>query len=69
MTGTLPIVSASLPLNGREHIAVTVNNEIIKPLYAGPPKLVRYAGKSGMSILKLAKKSNELRQRSQNWVL
>ncbi len=69
ITGTRPTVSANFPLNGREAMAVRVNNEIMKPLYCPPPMLVRYAGRSGMSMLKLAKKSNELMQRSQNWVL
>jgi hypothetical protein len=43
-----------------------VNKDIINPLYCAPPKLVRYPGRSGISMLKLAKKSNELMQRSQN---
>ena len=54
MTGTLPTVSASLPLNGRENIAVRVNNAMMNPLYSAPPKLVRYAGSSGINMLKLA---------------
>jgi hypothetical protein len=66
ITGTLPTVSASFPLKGREHIAVMVNKDIIYPLYCAPPKLVRYPGRSGISMLKLAKKSSELMQRSQN---
>jgi hypothetical protein len=69
ITGTRPTVSASLPLKGREHIAVIVKREMINPLYSAPPKLVRYAGKSGISMLKLAKKRSELIQSSQNCVL
>lgn len=47
-------------------MAVTVNREMISPLYCGPPRLVRYSGNSGISMLKLAKKSSELTQSSQN---
>ncbi len=66
ITGTRPILSASLPLNGREIIAVTVNSEMINPLYSAPPSDVRYEGSSGTIMLKLPKKSSELRQTSQN---
>lgn len=66
MTGLRPIRSASFPLKGREINAVTVNNAIINPLYSAPPKEVRNDGSSGTIILKLAKKSSELVQSSQN---
>jgi hypothetical protein len=60
--------SDNFPLKGRDIMAVMVNNEIISPLYSGPPRFVRYPGNSGISILKLAKNNNELMQRSQNCV-
>jgi len=66
ITGTRPILSASFPLKGRDSIAVTVNSEMISPLYSAPPRLVRYSGNSGISMLKLAKKSSELIQSIQN---
>jgi len=66
ITGTRPILSVSLPLNGRDNMAVNVKREMISPLYSAPPRLVRYEGNSGISILKLAKNNNELVQSSQN---
>lgn len=60
ITGFLPILSASFPLNGREIIAVTVNREMIKPLYSPPPSDVRYEGNSGTIMLKLPKNNREL---------
>jgi hypothetical protein len=66
ITGTLPTLSAIFPLKGRDTMAVTVNKEMINPLYSGPPKLVKYAGSSGMSMLKLAKNKSELAQSTQN---
>lgn len=68
MTGFLPMRSASLPLKGRDIMAVNVKREMIRPLYSAPPKEVRKNGSSGIIMLKLPKKSNELEQRSQNWV-
>ncbi len=67
ITGILPTLSAIFPLKGLEIMAVIVNNEMINPLYSAPPRLVRYAGNFGMIILKLAKKSTELKHKSQNW--
>jgi hypothetical protein len=66
ITGFLPSMSVSFPLNGREAMAVMVNNEMIKPLYSAPPSLVQNSGSSGMSILKLAKKRMVLTHKSQN---
>jgi hypothetical protein len=62
MIGTRPIVSVNFPLKGLEIPAVNVNKAMISPLYSAPPSVVRYAGKSGISMLKLAEKSNELKQ-------
>jgi hypothetical protein len=59
-------VSASFPLNGRDSIAVSVNSEMISPLYCAPPSAVRYAGNSGMSMLKLAKNNKALTHSNQN---
>ena len=67
ITGFLPILSASFPLNGLDTSAVTVKSEMISPLYSGPPSEERKSGNSGTIILKLAKKRSELAQRSQNW--
>ena len=67
ITGTRPIVSVSLPLKGRERPAVTVNNPMMYPLYAPPPKLLRYEGSSGSSILKLEEKRKELVQSKINF--
>ena len=69
ITGLRPILSASFPLKGRDTSAVTVKSDMINPLYSAPPKEDRNCGNSGIIILKLAKKSNELEQRSQNWVV
>ena len=66
ITGTLPKVSVNRPLNGLEIPAVHVKNATIKPLYSAPPILLRYSGSSGISILKLAEKSNELKQTNPN---
>ena len=66
ITGLRPSRSASLPLKGRESMAVTVNKEMINPLYSAPPNFVKNSGNSGMIMLKLAKNSNALTQRSQN---
>jgi hypothetical protein len=41
-------------------MAVTVNKEMMNPLYSPPPSEVRYDGSSGTIILKLPKKSREL---------
>lgn len=41
ITGILPIVSASLPLNGRDKPAVIVKTDMISPLYSPPPKFSR----------------------------
>ena len=65
ITGILPMRSASLPLNGRDNIAVTVKSEMIKPLYSPPPIDVRYEGSSGTIMLKLPKNKKELRHISQ----
>jgi hypothetical protein len=43
-----------------------VKRPIIYPLYSAPPILLRYAGNSGTSILKLAENKNELKQRRAN---
>ena len=64
--GTLPIVSASFPLNGREISAVNVNKEMISPLYSSPPNEVKYPDNSGIIMLKLEKNNRELKQTSQN---
>lgn len=66
MTGFRPILSANLPLNGREMSAVTVNKAMISPLCSPPPNEDRNDGSSGTIMLKLAKKSSELMQSSQN---
>lgn len=66
ITGILPNVSVSRPLNGLEIPAVSVKSAIIRPLYCAPPMLLKYAGSSGISILKLAEKSRELRQTRPN---
>ena len=65
ITGFRPIMSVNFPLKGREAIAVSVNNEIINPLYCSPPNRVKNSGSSGMSILKLAKKRMVLTHKSQ----
>jgi len=65
ITGMRPILSASLPLNGLEISAVTVNNAMINPLSSGAPSSDKYAGKTGIIMLKLAKKRSELRQSNQ----
>jgi hypothetical protein len=65
ITGRRPSLSASLPLKGRDNKAVTVNNEIIRPLCSPPPSDVKYEGSSGTIILKLPKKSRELKHISQ----
>jgi hypothetical protein len=54
ITGFRPMLSASLPLNGREIRAVSVNSEMISPLCCAPFNDVRNAGSSGISMLKLA---------------
>jgi len=59
-------VSVNFPLNGLEIPAVNVNNAMINPLYSAPPSVVRYAGRSGMSMLKLAENSKELKQSKPN---
>ena len=41
MTGTRPMVSVSLPLNGLDTPAVNVNKAIIQPTYSLPPKLAK----------------------------
>lgn len=69
MTGFLPMRSASLPLKGREIMAVSVKSEMINPLYSAPPSEVRKNGSSGMIMLKLAKNRRELAHKSQNWAL
>ncbi len=61
ITGIRPMVSVSLPLNGRDRPAVNVKSAIINPLYSAPPNAVIYAGNSGISMLKLAEKRKELR--------
>src|SRR5690606_3648139 len=66
ITGTRPSLSAIFPLKGLEKSAVRAKREMISPLYSSPPRDVRYAGNSGMIMLKLAKKKNELAQISQN---
>jgi hypothetical protein len=67
ITGTLPMVSASLPLKGLDNIAVSVNRETINPLYSPPPIRSSMAGSSGMTILKEPKKKKDPRHNSQNW--
>jgi hypothetical protein len=42
---------------------------MIAPLYSAPPMLERYAGSSGISMLKLDEKRNELRPNNQNCVV
>jgi len=69
MTGTRPIRSVKRPLNGRESPAVNVNKPMIAPLYSAPPISERYPGSSGMSMLKLEEKRNELRPSNQNCVV
>lgn len=41
ITGLRPTLSAIFPLNGRDTMAVTVNSEMISPLYCAPPRLVK----------------------------
>ena len=66
ITGIRPTVSVSLPLKGLDSPAVSVNKAMINPLYSAPPNAVKYAGNSGISILKLAENKNELKQTSPN---
>ena len=66
ITGTRPILSVNFPLKGLEIPAVKVKRAIINPLYSPPPILLRYAGSSGSSMLKLAEKRKELRQTKAN---
>lgn len=42
---------------------------MIAPLYSAPPIFERYAGSSGISMLKLEEKRNELRPNNQNCVV
>src|SRR5690606_24641775 len=65
ITGIRPILSASFPLKGREINAVTVNKAMINPFNSGAPSSDRYAGRTGMIMLKLAKNRSELRQSNQ----
>jgi hypothetical protein len=60
------MLSVSLPLKGREIPAVTAKSPMISPLYGAPPMLPKYAGNSGISMLKLEENKNELPQSSAN---
>jgi hypothetical protein len=62
MTGIRPILSASLPLKGLDSPADRVNRAIIHPLKDSPPMELRYAGSSGMIMLKLEKNRKLLKQ-------
>src|SRR5690606_38071011 len=67
--GTRPILSVSRPLKGLEIPAVRVNKAMISPLYSEPPIDERYAGSSGIIILKLAENSNELIHSNMNCIV
>lgn len=66
ITGTLPTVSVNLPLKGLEIPAIKVKRAMIHPLYSAPPMAVKYAGNSGIIILKLAEKSKLLKHSRAN---
>lgn len=66
ITGIRPILSDNFPLKGREISAVTVKREMMRPFSSGAPNSDRYDGNTGIIILKLAKKSSELKQSNQN---
>ena len=66
ITGTLPTLSVSFPLNGREIPAINVNNAMINPLYCAPPRWVIYAGNSGIIMVKLAENKKLLTQSKLN---
>ena len=60
------MVSASLPLKGRDAIAVNVKAEMISPFHSPPPSAAKNAGSLGMIMLKLPKNNKELKQINQN---
>lgn len=67
ITLTLPILSVSLPLNGRVIKATKAKTGITNQVYCCALILLNSKSISGITILKLQKNSKQAKQSFQNW--